>query len=75
MRQNIRQLQSLVAQTGGEYQPLKQADLVVEHLPNSSEQFLLGEQIKTLWDRTWLMCCIVALFGIEWLIRKLLKLA
>jgi len=75
LRQNIRQLQSLVAQTGGEYQPLKQADLVVKHLPNSSEQFLLGEQIKTLWDRTWLMCCIVALFGIEWLIRKLLKLA
>ena len=75
LRQNVRQLQTLVAQTGGEYQPLKQAELVVKHLPDSSEQFLLGEQIKTLWDRTWLMCCIVALFGIEWLIRKLLKLA
>ncbi len=75
LRQNVRQLQSLVAQTGGEYQPLKQAESIVRHLPNSSEQFLLGEQINTLWDRTWLMCCIVTLFGLEWLIRKLLKLA
>ncbi len=75
LRQNVRQLQTLVTQTGGEYRPLQQADQVVKRLPDSSEQFLLGEQIKTLWDRTWLMCCIVALFGVEWLIRKLLKLA
>lgn len=75
LQQNIRQLQTLVAKTGGDYQPLDQAMSIVERLPDSSEPFLLGEQIQTLWDRTWLMCCMVAIFGMEWLIRKLLKLA
>ncbi|MBL4885291.1 MAG: hypothetical protein JKY95_12240 [Planctomycetaceae bacterium] len=75
LRQDIRQLQTLVAKTGGEYQPLDQAQMLVKLLPDSSEPFMIGEQIKTLWDRTWLMYCIVAIFGIEWLIRKLLKLA
>lgn len=75
LRQNIRQLQTLVAKTGGQYRPLNEAESILKLLPDSSEPFLLSEQIKTLWDRSWLMCCIVALFGIEWLSRKLLKLA
>ena len=75
LQQDIRQLQLLTNETGGGYLPLPQASDVLERLPDSSEQFLLGEQIKTLWDRGWLMCLITGLFGVEWLLRKLLKLA
>ena len=75
LRQDIRQLQQLTADTGGGYFPLSEAVVTLDKLPDSSEQFLLGEQIQTLWDRTWLMCLIIGLFGAEWLMRKLLKLA
>ncbi|WP_339744230.1 vWA domain-containing protein [uncultured Rubinisphaera sp.] len=75
LRQNIRQLQTLTAGTGGGYFPLADSEKIITLLPDSSEQFLLGEQIQTLWDRTWLMCLIVGVLGVEWLIRKLLKLA
>ncbi len=75
LRQDVRQLQMLTAGTGGGYFPLSEADSVLSLLPQASEQFLLGEQIRTLWDRGWLMYLIVGLFGLEWLIRKLLQLA
>ncbi|HBN76441.1 MAG TPA: hypothetical protein DD473_11605 [Planctomycetaceae bacterium] len=75
LRQNIRQLQTLTSGTGGGYLPLADSEKVKALLPDSSEQFLLGEQIQTLWDRTWLMCLIIGVLGLEWLIRKLLKLA
>jgi len=75
LRQDVRGLQRLTAETGGGYWPVDEADAVLARLPDSSEQFLLGEQIQTLWDRSWFLCVIVGLFGCEWLIRKLLKLA
>lgn len=75
LQQDVRQMQLLTADTGGSYFPITQAAGVLDKLPDSSEQFLLGEQIQTLWDRGWLMGLIIGLFGLEWLLRKLLKLA
>ncbi|WP_013630983.1 VWA domain-containing protein [Rubinisphaera brasiliensis] len=75
LRQDVRGLQRLTAETGGGYWELAEAEQTLARLPDSSEQFLLGEQIQTLWDRSWVLCVIVGLFGCEWLIRKLLKLA
>ncbi|MCA8986703.1 MAG: VWA domain-containing protein [Planctomycetaceae bacterium] len=75
LQQNVRQLQTLAEGTGGTYLPIGNASQVIPLLKDSSEQFLLGEQIKTLWDRTWFLLILVGLLGIEWLARKMLQLA
>ena len=38
-------------------------------------EFLVDERLRTLWDRDWVMYLLVGLLSVEWLTRKLLKLA
>jgi hypothetical protein len=44
-------------------------------MPYKGQEFLVNETVRELWDKSWLLGVIVALLGIEWLTRKLLKLA
>ena len=44
-------------------------------LPNHGEEFLVDERLRTLWDRDWVLYALVGLLSVEWLTRKLLKLA
>jgi hypothetical protein len=75
-RQNARLLTDLARDTGGQYLRLEEAaEKIPALLPNSGEEFLLEERLRTLWDRQWLMFLLVGLLSIEWLTRKLLKLA
>jgi hypothetical protein len=75
-RQNAQLLRLIAEDTGGAYFPLAEAAAEVpKRLPNRGEEFQIDQQLKTLWDREWLMFLLVGLLSIEWLTRKLLKLA
>lgn len=76
VRQNVTLLRDLVRDTGGEYIPLTEAATKLPGLlPNRGEPFTIDERLRTLWDRDWVMYLLVTLLGLEWLTRKLLKLA
>ncbi|MGZ0168410.1 MAG: hypothetical protein ACKVHE_02540 [Planctomycetales bacterium] len=75
-RQNAQLLRLIAEDTGGAYFPLSEAATEVpKRLPNRGEEFQIDQQLKTLWDREWLMFLLIGLLSIEWLTRKLLKLA
>ena len=75
-RQNAQLLRLIAEDTGGAYFPLSEAAAEVpKRLPNRGEEFQIDQQLKTLWDREWLMYLLIGLLSIEWLTRKLLKLA
>jgi hypothetical protein len=76
IRQNVSLLKDLVRDTGGEYLPLARAEAELPALlPNRGEPFTIDERLRTLWDRSWVMYLLVGLLSVEWLTRKLLKLA
>ncbi len=75
-RQNAQLLRLIAEDTGGAYFLLNEAAAEVpKRLPNRGEEFQIDQQLKTLWDREWLMYLLIGLLSIEWLTRKLLKLA
>lgn len=76
IRQNVTLLTELVRDTGGELIPFEKAtERLPELLPNRGEPFTIDERLQTLWDRAWVMYLLVGLLSMEWLTRKLLKLA
>ena len=64
-------------ETGGTYLPLNDQVAIdlPRLLPNHGEEFLVDERLRTLWDRDWVLYLLVGLLSVEWLTRKLLKLA
>lgn len=75
-RQNVSGLQQLASLSGGEYLAWSDAaEALPRLLPDRSETFLVDQRLRTLWDRGWMMGILVALLSVEWLIRKLWKLA
>jgi len=75
-RQNAQLLRLIAGETGGEYFAINEAAVEVpKRLPNRGEEFQIDQQLRTLWDRQWLMFLLVGLLSVEWLTRKLLKLA
>jgi hypothetical protein len=76
VRQNVTLLKDLVRDTGGEYLPISRVEAELPALlPARGEPFTIDERLRTLWDRSWVMYLLVALLSVEWLTRKLLKLA
>jgi hypothetical protein len=76
IRQNVTLLQDLVRDTGGSYLPLSAAKAQLPALlPPRGEPFTIEERLRTLWDREWVLYLLVGLLSVEWLTRKLLKLA
>ncbi|MFM8288943.1 MAG: hypothetical protein ACKOGA_19805, partial [Planctomycetaceae bacterium] len=63
-------------ETGGVYLTLDQAAKELPTLlPNRSQVRVQYDQPRSLWDRQWVMYTLATLLGLEWLTRKLLKLA
>jgi hypothetical protein len=90
IRQNVAGLKNLAEGTGGAYFNLSEMRLsanpaaaaneagpekIVALFPNRAEQILIDQRLKTLWDREWVLFVLVGLVSVEWLTRKLLKLA
>jgi len=63
-------------ETGGAYLTLDQAARELPQLlPDRTVERVQYDQPHALWDRQWVMYVLVGLLGVEWLTRKLLKLA
>ena len=75
--QNERLLRSIARkETGGGYLRLENAAAdLPEMLPDRSTEKVVYEKPIDLWDRGWVMYLLVGLLAVEWLTRKLLKLA
>ena len=87
MTQNVAVLTALADQTGGKYFSLSAktsevsedfgslATAIPALLPDKGERIVVDQRIDEVWDRGWLMGLLVGLLAVEWLSRKLLKLA
>ena len=63
-------------ETGGAYVKLEQAaSELPQLLPDRMTQKVQYDEPETLWDRDWVMYLLVGLLSVEWLTRKLLRLA
>lgn len=61
---------------GSRYLRLEEAALTLPSLlPEKTKEKVQFDFPRTLWDRQWVMFALVTLLGLEWLTRKLLKLA
>lgn len=69
-------LKRLVEGNAGEYLTLDQAAASApEFFPNRGERVIIDQRIQELWDRNWMLGLLAGLLSLEWLARKLLKLA
>ncbi|MFO1092093.1 MAG: hypothetical protein U0992_02115 [Planctomycetaceae bacterium] len=76
LRQNVALLTQLAEGTGGAYVAIGDAPARIPALlPNMGQQIIIDQQLRELWDRQWVLYLLVGLLGMEWLTRKLLKLA
>ena len=76
VRQDRALLTNLADRTGGEYLPLSEtAARLPALLPDRSRTVTIDERLRALWDRTWVLAVLVGLLGVEWLTRKLARLA
>lgn len=74
--QNVDLLKELVRDTGGSYLTLAECkNKLADLLPDRSELVVIDEQLMTLWDRSWLMYTMIALLGLEWLLRRVVRLS
>ncbi len=76
VRQNVQLLTQLAEMTAGAYLPIQEAESRLPALlPARGEPFTVDQRLHTLWDRPWVLYLLVGLLSLEWLSRKLLKLA
>lgn len=75
LSQNVKGLKELARDTGGQYLALEEAEQIPALLPDQGEEFLVDERLKTLWDQAWVFFLLAGLLAVEWLTRKLFKLA
>ena len=76
--QNVALLKTLARETEGGGRYLTLAEMATQLpglLPDQSVEKVQYEVPKTLWDRSWVMYLLAGLLSLEWLSRKLLKLA
>ncbi|MEX1097060.1 MAG: hypothetical protein WED34_13515 [Planctomycetales bacterium] len=74
--QNANLLSELVRDTGGRYLALAEAPGTVPSLLDyAGSETTISEQLQLAWDKAWVMYVLVGLLSLEWLTRKLLKLA
>jgi hypothetical protein len=74
--QNVRLLKALTENTGGSYlSPEELGQRLPDLLPDRSEPVMVDEQLRTLWDRQWLMFVMIGLLGFEWALRRVVRLS
>ncbi|MBW3543585.1 MAG: hypothetical protein KY476_25320, partial [Planctomycetes bacterium] len=76
--QNASLLTEIARDTGGRYVALDEASGVLvdpDLLPVRVLNVPQEQKLETLWDRQWILFALVGLLSMEWLTRKLLKLA
>ncbi|HVW02169.1 MAG TPA: hypothetical protein VHB77_17590, partial [Planctomycetaceae bacterium] len=74
--QDVGVLQRLATtELGGKYLTLSEADQIPALFPDRSTTKSQFDVPRSVWDMQWVMYLLVAILGLEWLTRKLLKLA
>jgi hypothetical protein len=74
--QNVRLLRSLTENTDGQFLQLTGISTSLPALlPDRSEPVIIEEQLHTLWDRAWMMYLMIFLLGLEWSIRRFVRLS
>ncbi len=73
--QNAELLTNLTRETKGQYLNLTELSTLPTLLPNQSQPLVVDEQLRTLWDRSWLMFLMVALLAFEWIMRRVWRLS
>ncbi|QDT17289.1 VWA domain-containing protein [Alienimonas californiensis] len=76
VRQDVPTLTALAEGGTGRYLSLAEAAETLPGLIESRERTVtVEESVRALWDVRWMLFLIVGLFGFEWLVRKLSRLA
>lgn len=66
---NTELLTNLTRDTQGRYLPVSELATLPTLLPDQSQPVVVDEQLRTLWDRRWLMFLMVGLLAFEWIMR------
>ena len=73
--QNVELLTNLTRETQGRYISITDLATLPALLPDQSQPVVVDEQLRTLWDRRWLMFVMVGLLGFEWIMRRVWRLS
>lgn len=73
--QNVELLSNLTRDTQGRYLSLAEISTLPSLLPDQSQPIIVDEQLRTLWDRGWLMLLLVMLLAFEWIMRRVWRLS
>jgi hypothetical protein len=73
--QNAELLSNLTRDTQGRYLSLAEISTLPSLLPDQSQPIIVDEQLRTLWDRSWLMLLLVMLLAFEWIMRRIWRLS
>jgi len=72
---NAELLTNLTRDTQGRYLPVSELATLPTLLPGQSQPVVVDEQLRTLWDRRWLMFLMVGLLAFEWIMRRVWRLS
>ncbi|MBC7964476.1 MAG: hypothetical protein H7Z17_01020 [Fuerstia sp.] len=72
---NTELLTSLTRDTDGRYLAVSELATLPTLLPDQSQPVVVDEQLRTLWDRRWLMFLMVGLLAFEWIMRRVWRLS
>ncbi len=67
-------LQLIAEKTGGVFLPIYQINELPEHIKQSGEIIFTESTEKDLWDSPWVFLLFLTAIGLEWIIRKLVRL-
>ncbi|HAP07278.1 MAG TPA: hypothetical protein DCR20_05600, partial [Planctomycetaceae bacterium] len=73
--QDVAALTALTRETAGQYLPFAEISTLPALLKDQSQPIVVDEQLRTLWDRQWLMFAAVLLLGFEWAMRRVWRLS
>jgi len=73
--QNAELLTNLTRETQGKYLSLAELATLPALLPDQSQPVVVDEQLRTLWDRGWLLFLMIALLATEWILRRVWRLS
>ncbi len=68
-------LTNLTRDTQGRYLAVSELATLPNLLPDQSQPVVVDEQLRTLWDRRWLMFLMVGLLAFEWIMRRVWRLS
>jgi hypothetical protein len=73
--QNEDLLTELTRDTQGKFLPLPVLSTLPSLLPDQSQPVVVDEQLRTLWDRGWLLFLMTGLLAFEWIARRIWRLS